>query len=73
MGHFCLVLAVSRSQTSVIAPFEYTSIVWAVIIEWTVWQYLPEQRTIVGGVIIICAGIYVIYRENLQSRANDKE
>lgn len=68
-GHFCLVLAISRSQTSVIAPFEYSSIVWAVIIEWTIWQYLPAQRTIVGGVIIICAGIYVIYRENLQNRS----
>jgi drug/metabolite transporter (DMT)-like permease len=73
VGHFCLVLAVSRSQTSVIAPFEYTSIVWAVIIEWTIWQYLPAQRTTIGGLIIICAGIYVIYRESLRSRAQRKE
>ncbi len=67
-GHFCIVLAFTRSQTSVIAPFEYTSVIWAVLIEWTVWQYLPAQRTIVGGMIIICAGIYVIYRESLQSK-----
>ncbi len=66
IGHFCVVIAFSRSQASVIAPFEYTSIIWAVIIEWTIWQYLPAQRTVVGGVIIVCAGIYVIYRESLQ-------
>ena len=67
-GHFCLAFAISRSQTSVIAPFEYTSIIWAVIIEWTIWQYLPAQQTLIGGAIIICAGIYVIYRENLRNR-----
>ncbi len=68
-GHFCLVLAISRSQASVVAPFEYTSLIWAVIIEWTIWQYLPGQQTVFGALIIICAGIYVIYRESLQQRA----
>ncbi len=67
IGHFCIVIAFSRSQASVIAPFEYTSIIWALIIEWTIWQYLPAQRTVIGGVIIICAGIYVIYRESLHT------
>lgn len=65
-GHFCLTFAFSRCQTSVVTPFEYSSLIWAVIIEWTIWQYLPAQRTIVGGLIIICAGLYVIYRENLR-------
>lgn len=71
VGHFCVVTAFSKSQTSVIAPFEYTSIIWAVIIEWTIWRYLPSQTTLVGGAIIICAGIYVIYRENV--RKNNEE
>jgi len=71
-GHFCVVTAFTKSQTSVIAPFEYTSIIWAVIIEWTIWQYLPAQTTILGGLIIIGAGIYVIYRENVRKN-KDKE
>lgn len=65
-GHFCVTTAFSKSQTSVIAPFEYTSIIWAVMIEWTIWRYLPAQTTVIGGLIIIAAGIYVIYRENIQ-------
>ncbi|MEM7195560.1 MAG: DMT family transporter [Pseudomonadota bacterium] len=64
-GHFSLAFAISNSQTSVVAPFEYTSLIWAVLIEYFIWQYLPDTRTVVGGCVIIMAGLYVIYRESL--------
>lgn len=67
-GHLCVTVAFTRSQTSVIAPFEYTSLIWAIVIEFALWHYLPEQRTVLGALLIICAGLYVLYRENLQKR-----
>ena len=67
-GHLCITVAFTRSQTSVIAPFEYTSLIWAIVIEFALWHYLPEQRTMLGALVIICAGLYVLYRENLQKK-----
>lgn len=63
-GHFCIVLAFTHSQASLVAPFEYTSLIWAILIEGVIWQYFPGLNTLMGATLIITAGLYVIYREN---------
>jgi drug/metabolite transporter (DMT)-like permease len=55
--------AFRHAPASVIAPFEYTALLWAVVIDWTFWQVLPEGRALLGGGIVICAGLYLIWRE----------
>ncbi len=48
------------AEANVIAPFEYTSIVWVVLLAYLIWGEVPEPFTIVGGLLIVAAGIYVL-------------
>ncbi len=63
-GHLCLTTAFSKAPISVVVPFEYTAIIWAVLIGYFVWQDIPAANVIIGAIIIIGCGLYVIYRES---------
>jgi drug/metabolite transporter (DMT)-like permease len=47
----------------VVAPFDYTSMLWALLIGWWVFGELPAALVYVGGVIVAGAGLFVIWRE----------
>ena len=64
-GHYALTTAVSRAQISAIAPFEYTSLIWATLLGYLVWLDVPSLQVWIGATIIIVSGLYVIYRESL--------
>ena len=46
-----------------VAPFDYTSMLWALLIGWWVFGELPAALVYVGGVIVAAAGLFVIWRE----------
>ena len=52
-----------HAPTSVIAPFDYTSLLWAVGLGYLVFGDVPEQIVLAGAAVIIASGLYVIYRE----------
>ena len=47
-----------------IAPFEYTALLWGVGVDWLVWDTLPGARVYLGGSIVVLSGLYVIWRES---------
>ena len=69
-GHYGLTTAVSRAQISAIAPFEYTSLVWATLLGYLVWLDVPSSQVWIGASIIVSCGLYVIYRESLNRGTN---
>jgi drug/metabolite transporter (DMT)-like permease len=60
---YLLTVAFRSAPASVIAPFEYTALLWGVGIDWMFWSTLPALRVYVGGGIVIASGLYVIWRE----------
>lgn len=53
-----------------VAPFEYTALIWGVALDWFIWHLLPERRLLAGAMVVVGSGLYVIYRENRgQARA----
>jgi drug/metabolite transporter (DMT)-like permease len=48
------------AEANVIAPFEYSSIIWVVLLAYLIWGEVPERFTVVGGLLIVAAGIYVL-------------
>jgi len=64
IGFFCLFTAYNTGSPSVIAPFEYILIVWALIIGWFLWSETLTIKGIVGLILIILAGIYTFLRES---------
>jgi drug/metabolite transporter (DMT)-like permease len=64
LGQITLTAAYRRADTSVIAPFEYVSIVWAMTIGYVFFDHAPENAVLAGSAIVVAAGLFVIYREN---------
>lgn len=60
--HF-ITQAFRHAPASVIAPFEYTALLWGAGIDWVYWHVLPGPRLFLGGGIVIASGLYLIWRE----------
>lgn len=61
-GVICLSLGVSRAaQTAIVAPLQYTQIIWGVLFGWLFFTALPTPTTWAGLALIIGAGLYSIY------------
>jgi drug/metabolite transporter (DMT)-like permease len=63
IGQHLLTEAFRSAPPSVVAPFEYTALLWGMGIDWTVWGVLPSARVYVGGGIVIACGLFLIWRE----------
>ena len=64
-GHFLSILAHRRAPASVLSPFIYTQIVWAVTLGYLVFADKPTGWTIAGAAIVIASGLYLLYRERV--------
>jgi drug/metabolite transporter (DMT)-like permease len=53
-----------HADMSVIAPFEYTSLVLSVIIGYVFFGDVPTIYMLVGGIIVVGSGLFIIYREH---------
>jgi drug/metabolite transporter (DMT)-like permease len=62
-GLVLLTQAYRIAQANVVAPFEYTMLVWNVLWGFLVWREFPDTRVWIGILIIVAAGLYVLYRE----------
>lgn len=60
---FCVNRSLKLAPASVVVPYQYSMIVWAVIFGFVVFGDVPEIATIVGAAIIIAAGFYIYLRE----------
>ena len=63
IGQWLLTDAFRRCEASVVAPFEYSALLWGVALDWVIWQVLPNQRMLFGSAIVIGSGLYLILRE----------
>jgi drug/metabolite transporter (DMT)-like permease len=60
--------AFRRCAASVVAPFEYSALLWGVSLDWFVWHVLPNQRMLFGAAIVVGSGLYLIYRERTSAQ-----
>jgi drug/metabolite transporter (DMT)-like permease len=64
IGQVLLTQCYRFGDASVIAPFDYTSMVWALIASFFVFGVWPTHTVLLGAAIVISAGLFVIYREH---------
>ena len=64
VGQLLLTACYRYADTSTIAPFEYTSLMFAILIGYFVFGERVESTTILGGAIVVAAGIFIIFREH---------
>ncbi|MGJ7040210.1 drug/metabolite transporter (DMT)-like permease [Shinella sp. BE166] len=64
VGYQAIILAMRTGEISFIAPFRYTSLIWAIAIGFLFFGEIPDVWMTVGVLIIVASGLYTFYREN---------
>lgn len=68
-GHLCLTHGFAIAPVGLVAPFEYTALVWAMGIGYVLWGHIPEPPVMVGAGIIVASGLYLLHRETRKAVA----
>lgn len=63
VGQITLTLSYRYAPAAVVAPFDYTSILWAAGLGYLIWDERPTTALMVGGLIVIASGFYIVKRE----------
>lgn len=66
LGQYFMTHAFRLTSPSVVAPLEYTALMWGMLFDWLLWLTTPSLRMLFGASIIVSSGLYVIYRERSQ-------
>lgn len=67
-AYHMLVLAMRSGDMSVVAPFRYTMVLWAMLAGYVVWNEFPDTLALIGTAIVIGAGLYSFVREQRLKR-----
>ncbi|PTW60893.1 drug/metabolite transporter (DMT)-like permease [Breoghania corrubedonensis] len=56
------------APAAVVAPMDYTALIWATALGWLIWHEIPDAATYLGAGVIIASGVYIVLRERRLSR-----
>ena len=68
IAFICVFKAYSNYSTSITSIFEYSLIIWSIIIGYFLFDDIPTIRTIIGVIIVIGAGVYIFLREQKKAQ-----
>jgi drug/metabolite transporter (DMT)-like permease len=66
-AHFLMIQAFARADASLLAPFNYSKLIWVAILGYFIFDDVPGLDTLIGSTIIASTGLYVLYREARQA------
>lgn len=67
-AQFAFFEGMRRAPISVLAPFEYTSLVWAFVLGYAIWGDIPAANVFIGAALICSAGLIIVFSERLTAR-----
>jgi drug/metabolite transporter (DMT)-like permease len=73
MAGFCVNRALKLAPASVVVPYQYTMIVWAVVFGYVFFADIPRLQTLIGATIIVAAGLFIFLREQAAARKQPAE
>lgn len=63
-----LIAAYRSAPAALVAPFQYSQMVWAILIGFVVWGDVPEAAKLIGAAVVAASGLFVLYRETALGR-----
>ena len=73
VAQYCFIVAYRYAPASVIAPFDYSQLLFAPVIGYSLWQELPTTQALIGGGLITASGLFIWWRERqLAAQAGTK-
>ncbi|MBD9644162.1 DMT family transporter [Pantoea sp. PNT02] len=68
LAQILVTLSLRYADASLLAPFDYTTLVWSMLIGYLFLNSLPGSTTLLGASIVALAGIFAVWRENRQRK-----
>ena len=62
-AQYLTIEAFRHGEAAVVAPFKYTSLLWAVIVGFLVWGHMPGSWVAAGAALVVASGLYILHRE----------
>jgi drug/metabolite transporter (DMT)-like permease len=69
VGQWAITEAFRHAEASLIAPFEYTALIWGAALDWIVWRTTPTLSTLLGAAVLVVSGVYLLRREEVHVEA----
>jgi drug/metabolite transporter (DMT)-like permease len=70
VGQLCMTFSYRYAEPSLLAPFDYVAMVWAVALGYFVLGEIPQPLVMLGAAIVVAAGLFIVWRERRQHRAS---
>ena len=67
-GQFVLIAGFQRAPASMLAPFSYSTMIWAVVLGLAIFGTFPDMATWIGTAVIVVSGLYIWHRERVLYR-----
>lgn len=67
LGQWCIFRAFRFAQVGLVAPFQYSELLWATLFGWMIWNEFPDLPVWAGAAILVASGLYVIWRERVRA------
>jgi drug/metabolite transporter (DMT)-like permease len=68
LGQYLGVEAFRRAAPSLLAPFDYTALVWAALLGFLIWNEIPSWSLVAGSAVLVVSGLYILHRESTKAR-----
>ncbi len=65
LGQYTITEAFRSGEASLIAPLEYSALLWGALLDFSLWNVLPDGMTWAGAAIIVLSGLYLLRRERI--------
>lgn len=72
VGQLFLTSSLRFAPIPVVVPFDYTQLLWAVLLGWAIWDARPVATTWIGAAVIVASGLYTLYREHKLGRTKPR-
>ena len=69
IAHYLMIESFRMAEAALVVPFKYTGFIWAVIYGAAIWGDYPDQWTVLGALVILASGLYILHRELLRRKA----
>ena len=73
VGQLCLTASLRYAPVPVVVPFDYSQLLWAVLLGWLLWEVQPPPSTWAGAALIVAGGLFTMWREHKLGRAKPQQ
>ncbi|MCW5752311.1 MAG: DMT family transporter [Alphaproteobacteria bacterium] len=68
VGYYLIIDAMRHGEMSLVGPFRYTGLLWALLLGYFIWGDVPNLAASLGIVLLIGSGLYTLHRERIRAR-----